>query len=120
MSERRYEYARARCISQLPEPDRSLFRFVENAELSLADEAINENHYVQLLQQQSPIYQAAEAFNLDPVTVFNSVQRIEASLEDAISDYARRLSLIDYTDEFRLQGLCNLNDKVKYFVLMEG
>ncbi|RNA69961.1 hypothetical protein [Alteribacter keqinensis] len=118
MNERRYEFARHQCIQRLPEPERSVYLFVEKRELSLADEAVSENHYVRLLQQQSPIFAAAEHFKMEAAVVFETVQRIEASLEAKVSEYEKRLKLIDYTDEFRLQGLCLADERVKYYFLV--
>jgi len=119
MSEQRYEYARNKCIRTLPIQKRRLYQYVESRELILADQALTENHFMQLLQENSPIFEAAEAFNLDPKTVYDTVQRIEVDLENRTPAYAKKLKLIDHTDLFRLQGFCPVKKQVKYFLFTD-
>lgn len=119
MGEQRYEYARNKCIRELPKRDRCLYQYVESRELILADQALTENHFMHLLQVNSPIFEAAEAFNLDPKTVYDTVQRIEVYLEDRTTAYANKLKLIDHTDLFRLRGLCPAEKQVKYFLFTD-
>ncbi|PYZ97540.1 hypothetical protein CR205_02790 [Alteribacter lacisalsi] len=117
MDQARTEYARTLYIERLEEPARSLFRFVEKRELVLADEAVSEQHYVQLLQQQSPILEAAREFFMDPADVFDLVQRIEKDLSDKLPTLIRSLQLTDFTDEFRLQGLGTGDENTRYYYL---
>ncbi|TMW72742.1 hypothetical protein [Alteribacter natronophilus] len=107
MEQARVEFARTLYIERLDEPARSIFRFVEKRELILADEAVSENHYVQLLQNHSPIMEAAREFFMDPADVYDLVQKIEADLSDRLPDLIRGLTFTDYTDELRLRGLCS-------------
>ncbi|UCZ54202.1 hypothetical protein LGQ02_05425 [Bacillus shivajii] len=119
MDMRRYEYARQRCIERLPKSERKLFTFVEERENSLADQAHTENQFVQLLQQNSPIIEAAEEFDMNPKTVYECVQFIEKKLMDQATELAKKMKLIDYTDAFRLQGLCPVERKAKYYFFID-
>ncbi|WP_416148309.1 helix-turn-helix domain-containing protein [Salipaludibacillus sp. HK11] len=119
MSEQRFEYARKKCLRELPINERVLYQYVESRELILADEAVTENHLLHLIQENSPIFEAAEAFNLDPKTVYDTVQRIEAHLVDCAPAYAEKFKFVDHTDLYRLHGLCPVEKQVKYFLFTD-
>ncbi|SER58148.1 hypothetical protein [Salipaludibacillus aurantiacus] len=120
MSHQRYEFARRKCIASLPENVKRLFQFVESKELTLADEALSENHYIQLLQQHSPVLEAADKFKMEPAEVYTAVQRIERYLEDRAASYENKLKFFDMTEELQLHGLCQCNDNVKYYYFYDN
>ncbi|PYZ92877.1 hypothetical protein CR194_14635 [Salipaludibacillus keqinensis] len=119
MNQQRYEFVRSRCIKQLPPLERRLFQFVEKKELILADQAHTEDHFVKLLQEHSPIFEAAEKFVMDAAEVYEKVQEIEKWLDDEIPKKLRQLKLIDFTDMMQLHGRSSGDREMKCFYLSD-
>ncbi|WP_280769465.1 hypothetical protein [Salipaludibacillus daqingensis] len=119
MNPQRYEYARNRCINKLSGLDHELFKFVEKKELALADQAQTEDQFVQLLQERSPIFEAASLFSMDASDVFERIQKIECWIDEEVPKMLDKLKLVDFTELIILQGRVSADKKMKFFYLRD-
>ncbi|WP_208588681.1 hypothetical protein [Gracilibacillus suaedae] len=112
-----YKYARDKALKELPLEDQKLYQYIESREDTLIEQAITEQHLLALFQEKSPILEAADAFNIAPKIVYESIKRIEIYLENRVQYHINALQFIDLTDLFQLNGLSPIDKKVKIFLL---
>ncbi|MFC4736776.1 hypothetical protein ACFO4L_09290 [Bacillus daqingensis] len=100
----RQEFARRRWLDSVPEPLRSVYEYVYQRELQLADAAESESDLLEAARRNPPVLEASEKFNLDPMHVYTLVQKLDAEYIETAPSIEEAVQVIDYTDVYKKSG----------------
>lgn len=116
MNEKLVEFLLRSEVRKLSEEKRRLYEFIVKEEDQLAQIASTANHFLQLLEVQSPYEHAAHHFNLPIERVFHLMTRIEDELSEKIEKRYEKVMWVDYTNYTSHQQNLNQNKFVFLFI----
>jgi hypothetical protein len=82
-------------IESLPDKYREVYRFIERKEDELEMEAVNENHFIQLINEKSPFQEAASYFSLDLQAINDIMTEAQSVIDKKIVDRCKQIKWVD-------------------------
>ncbi|MED4040199.1 hypothetical protein [Niallia taxi] len=85
-------------IESLPSTMREIYRFIECEEDELERMAVNESHFIKLMNEKSPIRKAAEHFSLKVPHIKAVINQAQGEIDRTMIERYKRIKWIDMTD----------------------
>ena len=85
-------------IESLPDKHRNIYRFIESREDKLEMDAVNEQHFIQLMHEKSPFQDAVNYFSLDIQAIKDVMTEAQAEIDRKIIERCKLIKWVDMTD----------------------
>ncbi|KMK76768.1 hypothetical protein [Alkalihalobacillus pseudalcaliphilus] len=91
------EFMYRRAVRNLSPQEQEIYTFIIEKEMVLENQAMNKEHYLQLLIEHSPIVEAANFFLLEVESVKYQLDKVEEKINKMIEETSRKVKWIDYS-----------------------
>jgi len=82
-------------IESLPDKYREIYRFIECKEDELEIQAVNENHFIQLINEKCPFQEAASHFSLDFQAIKDIMTDAQSEIDKKIAERCKQIKWVD-------------------------
>ncbi|MGP7818054.1 hypothetical protein [Niallia sp. 01092] len=92
------EFLLRSAVKNLPAKKREIYQYIESRENELEEVALNETHFIQLMNEKSPFKEAAVHFSVDILAIIDAMNEAQAEIDRVIKERCNRMKWIDCTE----------------------